>query len=124
MLKRAVGHLLGGCTVTDAVEGIGETAGQPGVLGRLTRAAGDRQGEEFGRDPRRLAHQQVSGAGQPVQHPLVHRRGVRRVRRVAPSADHPQQLPGHPVGRRTRFSERASRVAVPGDPHRGRHLVV
>ena len=119
VLQRAVRHLFGLCQVTDAVEGVGEPAGQPAVLGRAGRGTGHGPGEELGRDPGRLADQQVGRAGQPAQHPLVHRLG-----RSAEPAGRPQHLPGHPVGRRARLRQGAPRVAVPGGAQRRRHIVV
>ena len=72
MLQRMVRHLLGPCPVTEAVKGIGEPTGQPAVLGRVSCGAGNCLSEKFCRDPGRLADQRVCGAGQPVQHPLIH----------------------------------------------------
>ena len=84
LFQRAVRHPFGLGQVTYAVERVGESAGQPAVLGRAGRGTGDGPGEEFGRHPGRLADQLVCGAGQPVEHPLVHRLG-----RAAESADRP-----------------------------------
>ena len=112
------------CPVTDTVQGVGEPAGQPAVLGRAGRGAGDGPREEFCRDPGRLADQRVRGAGQPVQHPLIHRRAIYRPRRARVAADGPQHLPGDPVRRRARRREGAPHIAVPGGAHRRRHLVV
>ena len=119
MRQRAVGHLLGLGRVADPVEGVGEPAHQTVVLGRASRGARDRLAEEFRRHLGRLADQQLGGAGQPAQYPLIHRLG-----RAARPAHRPQQLPGHPVRRRTGLGERAPGVAVPGGAHRHRYLVV
>ena len=107
VLQRAVRHLLGLGPVTDAVEGVGEPAGQPAVLGRAGRGAGDGPGEEFGRHPGRLADQRVRGAGQPVQHPLVHRLGRRRrVRRPPAASAGPPGPAGAPASARARPASR------------------
>ena len=119
VLQRTVRHPFGLHQVTDAVEGVGEPAGQPAVLGRAGRGTGLRPGEELGRDPGRLADQQLGLAGQPAQHPLVHRLG-----RSAEPAGRPQHLPGHPVGRRARLRQGVRRVAVPGSAQRRGHIVV
>ena len=89
------------------------------MLGRAGRRTGEGPGEEFGGYPGCLADQQVSGARQPVQHPLVHRLG-----RGAGAGDGPEQLTGHPVRWRTRLRESASRITVPGSSDRRWHVVV
>ena len=115
----AAGHLLGLGRVADPVQGVGEPAHQQVMLGRASRGTRDRLAEEFGRDLGRLADQQLRGAGQPAQYPLIHRLG-----RAARPARCPQQLPGDPVRGRTGLRKGAPRVAVPGGPHRHRYLLV
>ena len=119
VLERAVRYLLGRKPVPDAVEGVGESAGQPAMPGRISRGTGCGAGQELGRHRGRLADQQISGAGQPVQHPRIHRLG-----RAAQCGRSPEHLPGHPVGRRARLRQGTPSIAVPGGAHRRRHLVV
>ena len=120
VLQRAVRHLLGRGPVADAVQGVGQPAGQPAVPGRAGRGAGHGPAEEFGRHrraPGRPAGPRCGPASPASTHPPA--RPCRRVRAAGP-----QHLPGHPVGRRARLRQGAPGVAVPRGAHRRRHLVV
>jgi hypothetical protein len=75
VVQREVRHPFGLYQVAGAVEGVGESASQPAVLGRTRRDTGYGPGEELGRDPRRLTDQRLGRAGQPGQHALIHRLG-------------------------------------------------
>ena len=55
MRQRLVGHLLGPGYVADTVEGVGEPAYQPVVVGRASGGTRDRLAEEIRRHLRRLA---------------------------------------------------------------------
>ncbi len=115
----AVRHLLGLGGIADTVERLGESAHETVMLDRASRGIRDGLAEEFCRGPGRLAHQQLCGASQPAQYPLIHRLG-----RAARSINCPQQLPGHPVSRCVGLSKGAPGIAVPGGAHRRRYLVV
>ena len=88
------GHLLCPGRVTSQVEGVCEPAHQPFVVSRASRRTGDRFAEQLRRHLRRLTDQQVRGAGQPAQYPLVH-----RCSRATWPSSRAQQLPGYPVRR-------------------------
>ncbi len=105
-------------SVAHPVEGVGEPAGQPAVPDRAGRGAGDGPGEELGGDPGRLVDQRVRGAGQPVEHPLVHRPGqaARARRRPAAAGGRPGRAGRRP--RPGRGRRRDARRPAPGSASR------
>ena len=119
MGQRPAGHLFGLRRVADPVEGVREAAHQEVMVRRASGRTRDCPPEEFRRHLGGLADQQIRGAGQPAQHPFVH-----RVDRAAGPAQRAEQLPGDPVWRGTGLGERTPRIAVPGRAHRHRHLLI
>jgi hypothetical protein len=116
--KCAGRHLRGLPRVSDAVERVGEAADEQVVGGHAGRGRAHRPAQQRDRGQRCLAHQLLRGVGQPPDHPVVH--SGRPFGRVQCG----QELARHAVGGRTLLGQRASRVAVPGGPHRDRHLLI
>ena len=82
------GHLLGLGRVADPVQRIGEPAHQIVMLSRAGRGTRDGLAQQFGGDLGGLPDEQLGGAGQPAEYPLVHRlgRAVVQLGRAAGSA--------------------------------------
>ena len=81
-----------------------------GVLHRLA--------QQLDRHPRTAVGQHPARAGQPVQHPALH-----RPRRIRPR-QRGQQLLGHPLHRRPRLRQRPGRLPVQRQPQPGRRALV
>ena len=107
VLQRAARHLLGLGQVADAVEGVGEPAGQPAVPGRDGRGTGDGPGEKLGGDPGRLVDQRVRGRG-PASRASTRpsARARRRARRRPAAAGGRPGPAGAPASARARPASR------------------
>jgi len=72
VFKREISYLFGFYPVADTEEGVGEPTSKPTVLARAGRNTSYCPSEEFRRNARCLADQQVGCVNQPIQHPVVY----------------------------------------------------
>jgi hypothetical protein len=116
--ERPSGDLGGAGQVTRPEQRVREPACQQVVRGHVGRDPRDRPSQQGDRGVRRLPHELLARAGEPMDDPLVSGAGK------VVAGDRGQQLPGYPVGGGTVQRQRTPGVTMPGGSDRHRHPLV